>query len=392
MVSTRADQITPTKPVWLWDQWLAAGNIHLLVGRQGSGKSTFAAWLVGRLTTGGPYPDDQRQHDPCSVAMLSLEEADERLVARLHATDANVSQVEILSDVDDIDRDGRPYRHRWGLPQDCSVLEDFIRVNDIRVLVVDGLGYSITGNSHDYGVVGKALSGLVDVAERTNCAILGLTHPPKGASDPVTAAIGSTAWTAIPRVVWVLGVDPTDETKQRRVCLVSKTNYRAPDNGLAFIIENNANHECGYIAGLSTSSVSADDLMAIQQTDEERTARSEAREHLKSILKDGPVDTPKVLKLMEEEGFSGTTIKRARGDLKVVPIPRRDPITGQLLPGQLRLPNQRVNPLEQPEGQPPSGPVDPLVATRAFTGSSGPEGHHTGSDPLDLVLSENGAP
>jgi RecA-family ATPase len=243
MMATKADQITPTKPEWLWEQWLVAGALHVLVSRQGFGKSTLAAWLTGQVTTGRGYPDDPTVREPSNVATLSLEEAADRLVARLRATGADVGRVDILADVQD-DDDGRTYRRPWRLPKDCSVLESFIRDGQIRLLIVDGLGYSITGDSHNYAVVGSALSALAGVAESTGCAVLGLTHPPKGGSDPVTAAIGSAAWTAIPRIVWVLGVDPEDKTEQRRVCRVSKTNYRQPDNGIGFSIDNDERFEC----------------------------------------------------------------------------------------------------------------------------------------------------
>ena len=252
MMATRADTITPSKPEWLWDRWLATGALHLIVGRQGGGKSTLAAWLTAQVTMGRAYPDDPECRERCTVATLSLEEAPDRLVARLLAAGADVARVEVLSDVEDVDDEGRPFRRPWRLPKDCSVLETFIRDAGVRLLIVDGLGYSIVGDSHNYAVVGSALSALSGVAERTHCAIVGLTHPPKGASDPVTAAIGSTAWTAVARIVWVLGADPEDETEQRRVCRVSKTNYRPPDNGLGFTIGNDERYECGYVTGLGT--------------------------------------------------------------------------------------------------------------------------------------------
>jgi RecA-family ATPase len=84
MTSTRADEIMPSVPTWLW-RWLARGALHILVGRQGGGESTFAAWLTAQVTTGRPYPDDPKFHEPSNVATLSFEEADDRLVARLHA-------------------------------------------------------------------------------------------------------------------------------------------------------------------------------------------------------------------------------------------------------------------------------------------------------------------
>ena len=152
-----------------------------------------------------------------------------------------------------------------------------------------------SGTRHNYANVGAAMSALAGVGERTGCAILGLTHPPKGSSDPVTAAVGSTAWTAIPRLTWVLGADPEDET--RHVVRVGKSNYRYPDNGLAFTIAGDALYEAGYVTDLTESAVCAEDLTAAASTQGERTDREEARELVRSLLISGPMDTPELLKL-----------------------------------------------------------------------------------------------
>ena len=291
----------------------------------------------------------------------------------------------MLSDVQDTDDDERPYRRPWRLPKDCSTLEAFICDAQVRLLVVDGLGYSITGDSHNYAVIGSALSALSGVAERTGCAILGLTHPPKGASDPVTSAIGSTAWTAIPRVVWVLGADPGDETEQRRVCRVSKTNYRPPDNGLGFTIGNDETYECGYVSALATSTVTAEDLMGARQSESERTEREEARDLLMSILADGPVDTPEVMKATKAAGVSDRTVTRARGDLGVISSARHDPKTGRLLGWQLALPDQCANQSTHPAmpvRHPLNGAVGALVLTRECVLPERPESQPGKSGPV----------
>lgn len=340
MVSLRADQVTPARPVWLWDQWLTAGALHLLVGRQGCGKSTYSAWLCAQVTTGRPYPDDSVARKPANVATLSLEEGADRIVARLYAAGADLRRIEILRDVQDVNAEGVPYQRPWRLPKDCPALEAYLTDAQIELLVVDGLGYSITGDSHNYAVVGSALSGLAGVAERTGCAVLGLTHPPKGGADPVTAAIGSTAWTAIPRIVWVMGVDPDDETEQRRICRVSKTNYREPEKGIGFRIGDDEEYECGFVTGLGLSTISAETLMAARESEGEKTEREQAREFLQEILSAGPVDTSEVLRLAREAGISERTLTRARSDLGVQSKPKHDPTNGRLQGWQMSLPDQ----------------------------------------------------
>lgn len=380
-----AGQITPTKPDWLWKNWLEARSLHLLIGRQGGGKSTFAAWSIATLTVGGAWLDDPTPREPVRCAILSLEEPADRLTARLLAAGADLDRILIIGNVDDLDREGESYPRPWRLPKDCGVLEELLNSERIGLVVVDGLGYSIGGDSHNYANVGSSLSALAGVAERTGTAILGLTHPPKGSSDPVTAAIGSTAWTAIPRITWVLGLDPEDET--RRVVRVGKTNYAAPTSGLAFTIEDDDTYEVGYVTKLAASAIAAEDITAATPTPGDRTERGEARELVRSILASGPMDTPDVLKLTRAAGLSDTTVKRARSDLKVISEARHDPSTGRLLGWSLRLPNQGTTSTTPPVCQPTFGPLDLLEVTRAFSTSDGPDDQRAEDGPLGSSIS-----
>ena len=330
-----AVDVAPDRPEWLWDRWLAVGALHLLVGRQGNGKSTFAAWVVGNVSAG------RHSHGYAGVArrcaLLSLEEPAERLVARLHATAADLPGVLIFGDMEDFDEEGRPYRRPWRLPGDCSSLENVISEQGISLIVLDGLGYSLNGDTHNYGVVGSALSALAGVAERTGCAIVGLTHPPKGSSDPATIAIGSTAWTAVARVVWLLGVDPDNE--DRRVVQVSKSNYKLPDAGLSFVIGDDDRFDCGYVTGIQSSHITAEAIAAASVPADEKTERQEAQEVVRQILADGPMETAELQRLTRSAGISDRTVERARRDLGVKAKPRNDPGTGKVSGWVVELPD-----------------------------------------------------
>jgi putative DNA primase/helicase len=277
-----------------------------------------------------------------TCALLSLEESADRQVARLHAAGADLDLVLILGDVEDLDDDGRAYHRPWRLPQDCGVLERFLVEHGVELVVVDGLGYSVNGDTHNYGQVGSALSSLAAVAERTGCTVLGITHPPKGGSDPVTAAIGSTAWTAVARIVWLLGLDPDDDTKQRRVVQVSKTNYKAPEVGVSFSISDNTTWEIGYVSGIGSSTVPTEALVAASVPEDERTERDEAREVVRQILAGGEMETAELIKLTRAAGLSDRTVERARRDLGVKAKPRHD---GKKITGwTLELPSPPASP------------------------------------------------
>ena len=315
LTSRPASGVKVIPPVWLWQCWMVAGAVQLLVGRQGSGKSTFAAWVVAQLTSGRAWPGETGQRDPLRCGMLSLEEPDERLVARLVATGAVLDSVDILGDMEDRDDDGRPYRRPWRLPGDCAALEAAIRAHHLAAVTIDGLGYSIGGDSHNYANVGAALSALAGVAERTGCCILGLTHPPKGNSDAVTAAIGSTAWTAVARISWVMGGDPTDETGARRVIRPAPgSNYRLPERGLSFTIGNHDETEAGYVTGLQASDVAAETITSppLPRTGEEASGDEDASSALAAVLADGAVWVKVALESMSEAGFTKDQARRAK--------------------------------------------------------------------------------
>ena len=349
LVTTPANTVTPSKPVWIIDGWALRGAVNLVVGRQGAGKTTFAAYVVACVTTSQTFPGDEIRA-PMNAAVLSLEEPDDRVVARLRAGGADLDRVHLFGDVEDRDDDGRPYRRRWQLPKDIGVLGQAVKELGVDVVIVDGLGYSITGDSHNYSVVGSALAALAGEAERTDVAIIGLVHPPKGVSDPVTAAIGSTAWTAIPRVCIVLGVDPEDETK--RVARVAKTNYREPEHGVSFTIAGDEELECGYVANVKPSNITAEAITAAPTTTEERTERSEAREFLTEHLSAGPLRSEEVTKAAEKAGISRRTLERARRDIGAVSSRRTDPTTGRMVGWMLSLPGQ--------DGTPPTTPPLPV--------------------------------
>lgn len=314
---TPAAEITPSAPEWIWERWLARGELHLLVGRQGHGKSTWAAYLMANIFQGRPLPGTPTGRLPLRCALLSFEEGADRLVARLYAAGADVDQVLVVHDVTDLDAEGRQFHRPWRLPNDCHLLEDLLVEEEVAVVVIDGLGYVVNGDSHNYGVVGSALSALAGVAQRTGCAVVGVTHPPKGSSDSTTVAIGSTAWTAVTRVVWLLGVDPDDETGNRKVVRVAKSNYREPDGGWSFTIGSDEIWEIGYVGNVTASTVTAEALAAASMPAEERSERDEARGVVRQLLADGSLETSELVKLTRAAGLSDRTVERARRDLGV---------------------------------------------------------------------------
>jgi hypothetical protein len=298
----RADTITPERPEWVWTGYLARNIFQVGIGRQGGGKSTFASWLVGRLSKGDAL-DGWLAREPVDCLYLSMEESDGRIVARLIANGADLTKVVVM------DRtlvDGLP----WRLPGAASVLEQAVGDHRVGFAVVDGVGYCVEGKQ-DYPNVAACCSLLASISERTRSTLLGLTHPPKGQSDPVTAAIGSTAWTAVPRLTWLVGRDPDD--KDERVVRVGKTAFREPDAGIGFAIDDDAVWDVGRVRLTGPSTVPTAALVAGLTDLREQSIRDEIAELLTEWIEAGPIAVDEVRRRLDVEGYSVSwhTIQRA---------------------------------------------------------------------------------
>jgi len=314
-----AGAITPKRTKWLWPGWLPFSAFVILNGRQGDGKGTIGASLIGCLTTGSPLPDG---HRPAVVncAVLSLEDDTERtVVPRLKAAGADLDRVFILDGIDDLDADGLPIRRPWRMPADLEALREFIVEHAIVFLVLDPVAYMIGGaDGNAYSEVGAILTALRQVAEDTGCTILGVRHIRKsGASDARDAGIGSVAWTAVARVEFIVGRDPQDESGQLRVLAQSKNNLAPEAGSFAYSIREDEEFEVGVIAWAGSSPVVAHALTADQGGPEEMSDRIEARELLRVLLADGPLTAKQVIASARDAGIGERTLRKAKNDLKI---------------------------------------------------------------------------
>ena len=313
-----------TEPTdFIWEGWLERGAYAILAGVQGTGKTTWASHLVARLTRGEPLtPDDRQERPAMRVVWLSLEEARKRVVARLDAAGADLDRIHIYDavEVHEVTKDGESvsYDRPWRMPTHTGYLEELIRDNDIDLAVIDGLGYSLENASatKDYGIVGQVLSELGKVAERTKSTILGLTHVPKGGGDAATAAIGSTAWTALARPSWINNQD--EETRQCYVT-IGKTNYEHPDpNCYEYeILPDPAGSKAGVISNIRASDASTHEVMNAHRVDPDKSALAETKEFILGQIREGDRLSKEITEeAIAELGVSKTTVDRARSDLK----------------------------------------------------------------------------
>lgn len=178
---TRADTIRQHPLRWLWYHRMPLGEITLLAGRAGLGKSTLSALLVASVTTGRMAPGVYAG-EPRDVLVLATEDAWEHTIApRLTAAGADMTRV-FRPDVQALDGSTVPFSA--ALDADRLVAECRSEGLDVALIIVDPLVSVLTGKKRNDGDdVRPILEKLKRVAEQLGANILGLVHFNKGGNS-----------------------------------------------------------------------------------------------------------------------------------------------------------------------------------------------------------------
>ena len=200
------------KPVkWLWKDMLPKGKLTLLVAQAGYNKSTFAYWLAAQLSRGGI---NQISDEPKRTAIYSTEDTPADIMAPKVAR--------MGGDLHYVDWIGSPERgggkFQIGNPYHIERLHE--AVDDYSLIVFDPI-ISVCGNQNpnNASVVRHALERVVEPILAKGVAVLGIHHERKDVTphpqeNLVDRALGSQAWSAEARIMWLMSKSPIDECSE----------------------------------------------------------------------------------------------------------------------------------------------------------------------------------
>jgi hypothetical protein len=238
-----AADVQAREVTWLWEGWIPAGELAVIDGDPGTGKSQIAIDVAARITRGWlppPYPRKPYARDgisPGNVLLLSSEDAaDTVLRPRLDAVNADVYRIWLLG----------ADSPRPSLPHDLPKLERQIVEHSVRLVIFDPffgfLSEKIESNSdHRLRAV---LAPLAAIAQRTGAAIVLIRHLNKKSDEPVLyRGGGSIAVMGQCRAALIVGRDP--ENPDVRVIAINKTSLGHAPQSLAFTIDSIPNDTGG---------------------------------------------------------------------------------------------------------------------------------------------------
>lgn len=202
---------------WVWEGRMPLGEITLVPGREGAGKSTFLAWMAATVTR-GELPGMHFEH-PRAVLYAATEDSWEYTIApRLLAAGADM---DLVYRVDVVEVDAGRFG-KLSMPVDNRALVDAAHEVKAAMLMCDPIISIIDEKINTFKAqeLRSALEPLKRAAEEAEMALVGLVHFNKTKDTDVLSMIsGSRAWAEVARAVVAIAVD---KDADEYTCVVSQ--------------------------------------------------------------------------------------------------------------------------------------------------------------------------
>lgn len=315
LVTVCAADIVPEHVEWLVDQSFPLGMLAVIGGQPGLGKSQISINLAAGVTTGNGLPGSGNFKNLGSVIILANEDDASRTIRpRLDAAGADISKVHI---VEGVAREGADV-DMFQLDLDIADLrERALQIGDVKLIIIDPpsayLGTKV--DSYKDSDVRRVLMPLGTLAQDTGAMILLIVHLNKRTDGGAQQRFsGSTAWTAAPRVGFMVAEDPL--TKQRFMLPV-KNNIGDDRLGYQYHIEEKLVHYGGqtfkssYIVWDQTTSRSVGELLTPPKANKP-DAVGVAKDFLQDELANAPLPVDQIQAAAKAAGISWPSVLRAK--------------------------------------------------------------------------------
>jgi putative DNA primase/helicase len=318
----KASDIDPDEPKWIWPGYIERGEINLLAGDAGCGKTMLACAIMSVVSNGGTFPDGSEAEQGRVVMFTTEDSLTKTLVPRLMAAEANLEYIEFTRGC--FDAAGK--RKRFDPKGSLQVVADSFLAEPFDLLVLDSITDFVGGDSHKNEDVRAGLDRLRELAEQLEFGILGIMHQAKGSAGQKLQhrVLGSVGYVGKARVV-MNASKGTDGCPS--VFGVSKANNTDTDKGFQYDIEDGEYETGGYIKHAKRIKW-LDELHGIQEAIDategvvqpRRGPKTEKGQDCKGFilgfLENGPAQWDALLDEFSPTGVSKSTMERARDGLK----------------------------------------------------------------------------
>jgi len=320
LVTVCAADIKPEHVEWLIDQSFPLGMLAVIGGQPGLGKSQISINLAAGVTTGKGLPGNKTFRSIGSVIILANEDDSARTIRpRLDAAGADISKVHIVQGVA---REGAEV-DLFQLDSDIADLrERAMQIGDVKLIIIDPpsayLGTKV--DSYKDSDVRRVLMPLSTLAQDTGAMILLIVHLNKRTDGGAQQRFsGSTAWTAAPRVGFMVAEDPITKT---RFMLPVKNNIGDDRLGYQYHIEESLigyggqTFKSSRIVWDETTHRSVGELLTPPKANKP-DAVGVAKSFLEDELTAGPIAVDQLQAAAKAAGISWPSVLRAKNTMLI---------------------------------------------------------------------------
>lgn len=304
--SRRLSSIVTTPVQWLIAGFIAFGNLTLIGGNPGVGKSMLAYDLIARVTTGQPLPGGPPRA-PRDVMVIHPEDPVSTVQERVAAARGNGDRVHI------VDQAGPRLKRPLDLSRDLHRIRALIDDGDFGLVIIENLGLVLGNASNTEARTRAAMQGLHQIAEETGTAIVAIMHLTKAHHrQAVHAGAGRVALAGTARSVTIVAPAPDDPNL--RIWISTKNNLGPTPPPLIYEITGSPVGPT--LNWLGTAEWTADELLRTT-TGDRAPKLAEAEQLLREMLADGPRLRSDIKTAAAHQPIGWRTIEEAKANLGV---------------------------------------------------------------------------
>jgi len=309
---TNGDEGADDKIEWHWPGRIMKGEVNLIDGRKGQGKSTMMCDFAVRITSGKPFPGQRKSSLPGACLWFGSEENFNKAIKpRFVALGGNPKSI-FTVDPSKLDGSERIY-----LPGAVDLLEAHIRYTGCKILVVDPFT-ALANPLADFNNPSFArmyMETLRDLCHAHRMTILVNRHFRKSTVGcAIEHGLGSIQIVNVCRVV--LRVDEHPQDRDVKILSTVATNYGEIPPPVSFHLEK-ATASLARVEWGKVLDLTMDEIMQPDEDAGGRDERTDATTLLIGILKSGKKTFEVIEKECKRAGVSLRTIRTAKAKLKI---------------------------------------------------------------------------
>ena len=208
----------------------------------------------------------------------------------------------------------------FSFKRDMVALEELLAsLPNCRLLIVDPVSAYLDGtDSNNNSDIRGLLAPLAELAAHHKVAAISISHLNKsGIGNALYRTMGSLAFTAAARAAYIVTKDK--DNPERRLLMPAKNNLAKDNTGLAYSVVT-AENGAPVIAWESEPvMITADEALAVPESNDERTDTDWAVDYLRDLLSNGPIQASEVQKGARQIGVSKKSLRRAQEKLSIKP-------------------------------------------------------------------------